>query len=155
MDKLTMTALLSSKNPPFFLKMLQDLPDLHRLIIAFLIKPSMKRGDAAGAGLRMFDESPITDANHYSLWLDLIRPKKLPCSHCINRNRNHEKRDFADPDFRWAIACQYQKHPGKQNHGVAIGKLPASGVSVTPKNERQDRYRHPCDALVSSALAKK
>jgi hypothetical protein len=37
-----MTALLSSKNPPFFLKTLQDLPDLHRLIIAFLIKPSMK-----------------------------------------------------------------------------------------------------------------
>ncbi len=89
------------------------------------------------------------------LGLDLLGPKKLPSSHGVNRNRNHEKRDFADADFRWAIACQYQKHPRKENHGVAIRKLPASGVSMTPKNERQDRYRHPRGALVSSALAKK
>jgi len=89
------------------------------------------------------------------LRLDLVGPKKLPRSHCVNRNRNHEKRDFADADFRWAIACQYQKYPGKENNGVAIRKLPASGVSMTPKNERQDRYRHPCGAFVSSALSKK
>ena len=87
------------------------------------------------------------------LGLDLVGPKKLPGSHCVNRNRNHEKRDFTDADFRSATACQQKKHPGKENHGVAIRKLPASGVSMTPKNERQERYRDPCGNLVSSALA--
>src|SRR5438093_12659797 len=89
------------------------------------------------------------------LRLDLVGPKKLPSSHCINRNRDHEKRDFADADFRWAVPCQHKKHPRKENHGVAIRKLPASGVSMTPKNERQEGHRNPCGDLVFSTLAKK
>jgi hypothetical protein len=47
------------------------------------------------------------------LRLDLIGPKKLPHSDCINGDREGEKRNFGDGDFRWAVTCQQKKHPGK------------------------------------------
>jgi hypothetical protein len=92
---------------------------------------------AARVGV-MMQRRGVSDPGYSNriLRLDLVGPKKLPGSHCIDRDRYGEKRDLADGYFCWAVACQQKKYPRKKNHGVPIRKLPASGVSVTPEDER-------------------
>jgi hypothetical protein len=62
MAKLTMTAFLASKNPSFFLKTLQDLPDFHRLTMSPLTGTSMKARAKHSVVFLTTDDSRTVDS---------------------------------------------------------------------------------------------
>src|SRR5689334_16765729 len=86
--------------------------------------------------------------------MDFGGPRKLISGHRIDRYRNNEKRSSAHGDFLRSVAQKEKQHPGKQDHAVAIGELPATGISVGPKREPQQADRDPDDNFVGSGLAK-
>jgi len=67
--------------------------------------------------------------------MDVISPEKLINSDGINRDRYEEKYGFHFRPSTRAIAHEQQEHPRQQDHCVTVGKLPAAGISVTPKGE--------------------
>src|SRR5438046_1252350 len=87
--------------------------------------------------------------------MDVCGPGELRHGPCVELDCTGKKENLADGYFRRAVTSQQKKHPGKENDRVAIRKLPAPGVAMTPEDERQDSNRRPCGHLVSAAPAKK
>ena len=85
--------------------------------------------------------------------MDLVCPKKLVSRDGIDRHRNNEEHEFDGGDFSRAIADQQKEHPGQEHHCVAIRKLPAAGISVGPKREREQTDCNPNWRFLDSAFA--
>ena len=77
------------------------------------------------------------------LHMDHGRPKKFIDCQTIDQNRQNKERYFRSCQAARAVPNHQQKHPGQQNHGVTIRKLPAARIAMTPEDESQDPDRGP------------
>ena len=75
--------------------------------------------------------------------------------HRVNRDRNEKKTQFGGQQLARAVTYEEEKHPWQQDHGVAVGKLPASGIAVAPKYQGQKHNRDPSWTSKGSAFSKK
>ena len=71
----------------------------------------------------------------FLLRLDLVGPKEQPRRGRVDRDRYSEKGNLGYGCLGWSITCEQEKHPRKENRGVAVRELPPTWIPVAPKHE--------------------